>query len=134
MSRTSNWVGSIEVVEADLDYLGHVTAARYLGYFEEARVRWLTGRLGSELPDYVIAVQKLVYRREIRLGDGPLRIEIGLRRMGTSSFDVEETMVGPAGTLHCESSATFVAFDIATRRPRPLTAVERWALEAGREA
>jgi acyl-CoA thioesterase FadM len=124
------WAHTLHLRFADLDYLGHVTAAAYLAHFEEARAAWLCETWGIEWPVYVVARQELEYLREVRLADSPLTIEIGVARIGGSSFGVRETLTSCSGELKNRSEATLVTWDLPTRRPRPLTADERTALEA----
>ena len=100
-----NWESIIDVVPGDLDYLGHVTAARYLGYFEQARVDWLSARFGGPEPAYVVVSQSLEYLREVRLDDGPLRVQISLARVGTASFELDERLLAAAGDVRCRSRA-----------------------------
>lgn len=123
-----NWESVIEVVPDDLDYLGHVTAARYLAYFEQARVEWLSAGFAEREPAYVVVSQRLDYLGEVRLHDGPLWAQIFLTRVGTSSFELDERLFGAAGDVRCRSVATLVAFDVIARRARPLSAEERHQL------
>jgi acyl-CoA thioester hydrolase len=124
------WTHTLHLRFADLDYLGHVTAAAYLAHFEEARAAWLCETWDIELPVYVVARQELEYLREVRLPDGPLTFDISVVRIGTASFDVAETLATRTGEVKNRSAATLVTWDIPTRRPRPLSPAERGALEA----
>jgi acyl-CoA thioesterase FadM len=125
MVKAMNWESVIEVAPGDLDYLGHVTAARYLAYFEEARVEWLRAAFAEREPAYVVVSQRLDYLREVLLRDGPLRAQISLIRVGTASFELDERLLGAASDVRCRSTATLVAFDPDARRARPLSDEER---------
>jgi acyl-CoA thioester hydrolase len=124
------WTRALHLRFADLDYLGHVTAAAYLAQYEEARAAWLCETWDVEFPVYVVARQQLEYLREVRLADSPLTFDIAVARVGTSSFDLEETLATRTGEIKNRSQATLVTWDLETRRPRPLAPGERAALES----
>jgi acyl-CoA thioester hydrolase len=124
------WAYSLTLRPTDIDYLGHVTAAAYLAFFEEARVRWLGEAWQMPRPTYVLARQELDYLGEIRADDAPLTVTIAVARLGTSSFDVAEELMIKSGECKNRSRATLVAWDPDRRRSRPLEETERTALSA----
>jgi acyl-CoA thioester hydrolase len=115
---------------ADLDYLGHVTAAAYLMFFEEARVNWLVDLWRTPFPAYVVARQEIEFLREVALDDSPVELSIDLVHLGTSSFDVEESLTVSSGFRTTRSKATLVAWDRPGRCARPLAEAERRGLES----
>jgi acyl-CoA thioester hydrolase len=124
------WSSRLEIRFADLDYLGHVTAAAYLAFFEEARVAWLVDVWRTRFPAYVVARQEIEFLREVALDDSPVVLAIDLVRLGTSSFDVEESLTVSSGFITTRSKATLVAWDISGRRARALAEGERRGLES----
>ncbi|MBS1843310.1 MAG: acyl-CoA thioesterase [Actinobacteria bacterium] len=124
------WTTSIRLRSFDLDYLGHVTAAAFLGFFEEARVRWLSDAWESSTPTYVVARQEIDFQHELRLEEEEITIRIQLARVGRSSFDVVEALEVRPDRLKATSAATLVAWDDGRRRARPLDEGERAALLA----
>jgi acyl-CoA thioester hydrolase len=126
----TDWITSIQLRAADLDYLGHVTAAAYLVFFEEARTRWLAECWGHPDPPYVVARQQIEYLRELLLEEAEITIRIRLARIGCSSLDVVEQLEVRGGEPKARSEARLVVWDTATRSSRPLTSEERLALLA----
>lgn len=124
------WDRGLTLRHYDVDYLGHVTAAAYLTFFEEARVAWLMETWDTRFPAYVVARQELLYEREVLLEDSPLTISVSLVRLGERSFDVEESMLTVAGDLRSRSRATLVAWNREERHSRPVTETERAAMAA----
>jgi acyl-CoA thioester hydrolase len=120
----------LEIRFADLDYLGHVTAAAYLMFFEEARVAWLVDVWRTRFPAYVVARQEIEFLREVALDDSPVVLAIDLVRLGTSSFDVEESLTVSSGFITTRSKATLVAWDRSGRSARALAEEERRGLES----
>jgi len=106
---------------ADLDYLGHVTEVLHVAMFEEARFVLLREVMAAERPVYVVGAHALRFRREIRLHDGPVSVHLGIVQVGERGFDLVEHLVAADGTLRTSSTATLLAFDLETRRSRPLS-------------
>ncbi len=124
------WTHRLTLRPNDIDYLGHVTAAAYLAFFEEARVRWLGEAWRMPRPTYVVVRQELDYLGEIRTDDAPLTVTIAVTRIGTSSFNVAEELMINSGDCKNRSRATLVAWDPDRRRSRALKQTERAALSA----
>jgi acyl-CoA thioester hydrolase len=124
------WNHTLQLRYSDLDYLGHVTAAAHLTHFEEARTAWLAAAWKTAHPAYVVARQELRYLREVLLEDGPLTISVVPVRLGTSSFDVEESLVTASGECKTRSRATLVSWDLLERKATSMSDVQRSALEA----
>jgi acyl-CoA thioesterase FadM len=125
-ARPWSWTARLRF--ADLDYLGHVTAAAYLVQFEEARARWLADLWRTPRPAYVLVRQEIDYLREVQLEDDPIAITVRPIELRTSSFDIEEELIAAAGDVRARSRATLVNWDVAERRSRPLDDRQRAAL------
>ena len=121
----------IEIRWNDLDVYGHVNNAIYLTYLEEVRDEWLGGRLGDpdEIWNWVLARVEIDYRRELSLVDDVVVASCRLDRVGNSSLTTHEEVRTADGELAAEAKAVLVARDRESGCSRPLTPVERAALE-----
>jgi acyl-CoA thioester hydrolase len=134
------WERRQHVRFADIDYLGHITAAAYLLLFEENRAAWMRDIFGVALPVYVVARQEIDYLREVLFDDGPLTLTVQPVRIGRSSLDIAEELVTATDETKARSRATLVMWHLEERHPRPLTEKENSALrrqlavDSGRES
>ena len=121
----------IEIRWRDQDAYGHVNNAVYLTYLEEVRDEWLERALGDagDAWGYVTARVAIDFRRELTQDDDAIVARLWLARIGTSSVTTREEIVTVSGELAAEAEAVLVARDTETGRSRPLTDVERAALE-----
>ena len=121
----------IEIRWRDQDAYGHVNNAVYLTYLEEVRDEWLERALGDagDAWGYVTARVAIDFRRELTQDDDAIVARLWLARIGTSSVTTREEVITVSGELAAEAEAVLVARDTETGRSRPLTDVERAALE-----
>jgi acyl-CoA thioester hydrolase len=121
----------IEIRWRDQDAYGHVNNAVYLTYLEEVRDEWLERALGDagDAWGYVTARVAIDFRRELTQDDDAIVARLWLARIGTSSVTTREEIITVGGELAAEAEAVLVARDTETGRSRPLTDVERAALE-----
>jgi len=121
----------IEIRWRDQDAYGHVNNAVYLTYLEEVRDEWLERALGDagDAWGYVTARVAIDFRRELTQDDDAIVARLWLTRIGTSSVTTREEIVTAGGELAAEAEAVLVARDTETGRSRPLSDVERAALE-----
>jgi acyl-CoA thioester hydrolase len=119
---------------SDPDTMGHVNHARYLTYFEDARMTLLasspSGLAGA--PDdrgYIAARVVVDYLEPVAFRPGlALRVETTVGRIGTSSWTMNQQMYAeerPVARCEC----VLVAYSYERTRPRPLDDDERkfWA-------
>lgn len=109
----------VEVRYGDLDAQGHVNNAKYLTYFEQARVRYWT-ELGLFSSDQsfmeigvIIADIHIRYLAPVRWG---MDVQVGVRtsRIGNKSLTVEQCLAGPQGQpVYAEGTVVLVAYDYA---------------------
>jgi acyl-CoA thioester hydrolase len=115
---------------SDPDQLGHVNHARYLSYFEDARMMLLagapTGVPGSPADRGCIAARVAVdYAAPVEFRPGlQLRVETSVTAIGRSSWTLTQRMYdGEWVVARCE--CVLVAYSYADRKPRPLDDDER---------
>ena len=121
----------VEIRWRDVDAYLHVNNAVYATYLEECRDEWVDAALGDagDAWDFVLARVAIDFRRELRLEDEEVVVTCSLDRIGTASVTLREEVRTRDGELSAESEAVLVARDRELGRSRPLTQVEREALE-----
>jgi acyl-CoA thioester hydrolase len=115
---------------SDADIMGHVNHARYLSYFEDARMTLLasspSGLAGAPGDQGYIAARITVdyqYPATFRAGLS-LRVESFISHIGTSSWTFDQQMWdGEKQVAHCE--CVLVAYSYENEKSRPLTLEER---------
>jgi acyl-CoA thioester hydrolase len=126
----------VEIRWHDVDAYRHVNNAVFLTYLEEARDEWLEQVLGrsDELWDFVLGRVEIDYRQELTQEDDAVIVRCSLSSAGNSSVRTAEEILKLDGSVSAEAKAVLVALDRVTKRPRPLTAQERAALQAEGDA
>jgi acyl-CoA thioester hydrolase len=115
---------------SDPDQMGHVNHARYLSYFEDARMDLLAGSpsgLAGAADDrgYIAARVAVDYLYPVQFRAGlALRVETWVNRLGTSSWTLlGELYDGELLVARCE--AVVVGYSYQRRAKRPLDDDER---------
>jgi len=115
----------IEIRYADLDPQGHVNNARFLTYFEQARVHYLI-HLGLFSKDQsfleigiIIAEATVTFKAPVYFGT---RASVGVRvsRLGTKSLMMEYEMVDSTGMVYATGSTAIVTFDYNSHATLPI--------------
>jgi len=101
-----------EVRWRDLDAFGHVNNASYLGYIEEARVRWfksMSGDWANETSAPILAAVTANYRKPIGWPE-TLRVELFCERLGNKSVTLGHriTSLTTDDTLYCDGNTVLV--------------------------
>lgn len=96
----------------DMDAFNHVNNASYLGYVEEARVRWfksLSADWAGESAAPVMAAVAMNYRVPITWPE-VVRVELLAERVGTKSLTVAHRIVSATreGVLYCDGHTVLV--------------------------
>ena len=99
----------------DLDAFGHVNNATYLGYVEEARVRWfksLSPDWAGETVAPILAAIAMNYRRPCGWPES-LRIELFAERLGNKSVTIGHRILSTTepGLLYADGNAVMVWVD-----------------------
>jgi acyl-CoA thioester hydrolase len=114
----------------DFDALGHLNHAAYHVYLDEARDDALRRTVGDfdTWPNAVVHAS-IDYRSEIPLGTREVTVRTRIVEIGTSSVRLEQQVLAADGSTAADAVAVLVAWDREARRSRPITDVERRALE-----
>jgi acyl-CoA thioester hydrolase len=115
-----------EVRYGDLDPQGHVNNAKYLSYFEQARIHYLI-KLGLFSYDQsfmevgvIIADIHITYHAPVRYSD---QIKIGVRsaKIGNKSITTEQCVVhAETGAVMASAKIILVTFDYEGLKPIPV--------------
>ena len=115
----------IDVRYGDLDPQGHVNNAKYLTYFEQARVNYVQQlglfRKEQSFMDigFIIADIHITYHAPIHFGD---EIKVGVRatKIGNKSFTLEQCIVDETGKQLATGTLAVVTYDYAEARTIPV--------------
>lgn len=115
----------IEIRYSDLDPQGHVNNARFLTYFEQARVHYLIhlGLFSREQSfleiGIIIAEAAITFKAPVYFGT---QAQVGVRvsRLGTKSMTMEYEMVDNEGIVYATGSSAIVTFDYKTHATIPI--------------
>lgn len=123
----------IEIRYGDLDPQGHVNNAKFLTYFEQARVAYLI-HLGLFDPGQsfmeigiILAEARVTFRQPVHFGQR-VRVEVRTSRLGNKSLEMEYRLVDEFGVELATGSSVQVAFDYRQRRSIPIPEEWRQAL------
>ena len=121
-----NFYHPIEVRYGDLDPQGHVNNAKFLTYFEQARVQYLI-HLGLFSKDQsflkigiILAEASVKFHSPLRYG---VKAQVGARttQLGNKSiqmaYDLQDS---PGGDLFAEGSAVLVTYDYLAHKTIPI--------------
>ena len=121
-----NFTHPVEVRYGDLDPQGHLNNAKYLTYFEQARIFYFE-KLGLFTRDMsfldigvILADVHLTFKAPVLFG---MEIEVGVRttRLGNKSFTVEQAVIDNAtGKLMCTGELVLVTYDYHTGQTIPI--------------
>lgn len=107
----------IEVRYADIDAQGHLNNAKFLTYFEQARIQYLRhlGLFagGQSFMDIgvILADVHIAFRAPVLWG---MDVRVGVRtaRLGNKSFTVSQCLQnGPGGPIMAEGEVVLVTYD-----------------------
>ena len=117
----------------DMDAFGHVNNVTFLAYMQEARTGMLfAGEAAEHIPDLikgvVVARHEIDYRRPLEWRPEPIEVDVWTAEVKASSFtlryEMRDQLADPA-VLLAEAMTVLVPFDLASARPRRVSAAER---------
>lgn len=116
----------IQVRYGDLDPQGHLNNAKFLTYFEQARVHYLIhlGLFGKDQSfmevGIILAEVNVTFLAPVHFGTD-VRVGMRISRLGDKSMTAEYTLTdGPGGRELATGSAVLVAFDYRQRKTIPI--------------
>jgi acyl-CoA thioester hydrolase len=115
-----------EVRYGDLDPQGHVNNAKFLTYFEQARIYYLV-QLGLFSKDQsfmevgvIIADIHITYHATTHYGD-PIKVGVRTTKIGNKSFTTEQcVMHAENGKILATGTVVLVTFDYEALKPIPV--------------
>ncbi len=119
---------------SDIDSYGHVNNVKYVEYYQEARIAFLSS-LGAGAPGvgtvggFVVARFDISYQRPIEFRLEPVQVSTWLTRIGRSSYELQAA-VHDEESVFATSRAVLVGFDPGAGRSRPLGVAEREKFES----
>ena len=124
-----------EVRYGDLDPQGHVNNAKYLTYFEQARIYYLI-QLGLFSVDQsfmevgvIVADVHITFHSPARYGN-PLKVGVKTTKLGNKSMTVEQcVMDGRTGEVMASGTVVLVTFDYEGLKTIPVP--EDWKEKIG---
>jgi acyl-CoA thioester hydrolase len=116
----------MEVRYADLDPQGHLNNAKYLTYFEQARIRFFEelglfskGQSFMEI-GMIVADIHIRYLAPVFLG-AAVRIGVRTEAVGNKSFTLRETIAdSESGKLFADGTVVLVAYDYHSHQTIPV--------------
>lgn len=115
----------IEVRYGDLDPQGHLNNAKYLTYFEQARLQY-TRHLGLWKGDsfldvgVIMAEVQLTFRAPVEFGT-PVRVGVRIAHLGNKSLRVEQVVEDASnGNVFAIGNVVLVAYDYRIKQSIPI--------------
>ena len=116
----------IEVRYGDLDPQGHLNNAKFLTFFEQARVHYLMhlGLFGNDQSfmeiGIILAETRVTFLAPVHFG-ADVRVGMRVSKIGNKSITAEYTLVdGATQQEFATGTAVLVAFDYRARKPIPV--------------
>ena len=126
----------VDVRYGDLDPQGHVNNARFLTYFEQARINYLVNLgLFNKSQSFldvgiILADAHITFLAPVLYGVD-VRINVSVTRLGNKSMTMEYLMLdGSTGRELAKGSTVLVTFDYHTQVTIPLPVIWREKIQA----
>ena len=124
----------IEVRYGDLDPQGHLNNAKYLTYFETARINYFT-QLGLFTPGQsfmdigvILADVHVTFHAPVQYGT-PVKVGVRTSKFGNKSMTIEQNIVhAETGEVLASGQVILVAFDYHTNETLPVPKEMREAI------
>ena len=116
----------IEVHYGDLDPQGHLNNAKYLTYFETARINYFV-HLGLFRPGHsfldigvILADARITFHAPVEFGT-PVKVGVRTSKLGNKSMTVDQNIVhAETGEVLASGQVILVAFDYHTNKSLPI--------------
>jgi acyl-CoA thioester hydrolase len=116
----------IEVRYGDLDPQGHLNNAKYLTFFEQARIQYLRHlglfAKGQSFMDIgvILADIHIAFKKPVEWGT-PVKVGVRTKKIGNKSMTVEQTIVhAESGEMFATGEVVMVTFDYHTGKSIPI--------------
>ena len=126
----------IDVRYGDLDPQGHLNNAKYLTFFEQARIRYFVElglfEMGQSFMDVgvIMAEAKVTYHAAVEYGT-PVKAGVCTCRLGNKSMTVEQAIVhAETGEVFASGYVILVAYDYHAQKTVPISEKMRRAISA----
>ena len=124
----------IEVRYGDLDPQGHLNNAKYLTYFETARINYFV-HLGLFTPGHsfmdigvIMADACVTFHAAVQYGM-PVKVGVRISKLGNKSMTVEQNIVhAETGEVLASGQVILVAYDYHTNKTLPIPKEMREAI------
>jgi acyl-CoA thioester hydrolase len=124
----------IEVRYGDLDPQGHLNNAKYLTYFETARINYFV-QLGLFKPGQsfmdigvIMAEARVTFHAAVQFGT-PVKVGVCTSKLGNKSMTVEQNIVNAeTDEVLASGQVVLVAFDYRTNKTLPIPREMREAI------
>jgi len=121
----------VEVRYGDLDPQGHLNNAKYLTYFETARINYFVHlglfTLGHSFMEIgvIMADARVTFHAPVEYGT-PVKVGVRTSKLGNKSMTVEQNIVNAeTGEVLASGQVILVAFDYHTNKSLPVPDVMR---------
>ena len=116
----------MEVRYADLDPQGHLNNAKYLTYFEQARILYFEelglfskGQSFMEI-GVIVADIHIKYRAPVFLGE-PIKVGVRTTSIGNKSITLQQTIMGAGDSrMYADGTVILVAYDYHSHKTTPV--------------
>ena len=126
---------TLQVRWADFDQFGHVNNVKYIEYAQEARILFIRSRFSpyglGNLPQ-VVRRCEVDHLRPVLRDSTTVDVEIEVLHVGTSSYQIRQTILDAAGEVCCTLKVVMVTYDTAMSSAVEIPAAVRHVLEAAR--
>lgn len=130
MSQERPFRMRVKPVWRDMDALRHVNNAVYLTYLENAREAYWRAFAGDvEIFPFTLARVEIDYRSSATWRDD-LAVAVWVKRLGTTSFELEYTIDAADGRRCAEARTVLVMMDPGHAKPVPIDDALRQRWEA----
>lgn len=127
---------TLQVRWADFDQFGHVNNVKYIEYAQEARILFIRSRFGpfglGNLPQVVRRIETDFLRPVLR-DSTSVDVEIEVERVGTTSYQIKQTILDAAGEICCLLRVVMVAYDTSTSTAVEIPTGVRHVLESAHQ-
>ena len=127
---------TLQVRWADFDQYGHVNNVKYIEYAQEARILFIRSRFGpfglGNLPQVVRRVE-IDHLRPVLRDSTTVDVEIEVEHVGTTSYQIRQTILDAAGEICAVLRVVMVAYDSTTSTAVEIPSGVRNVLESAHQ-